>query len=143
MGFIDNIKGFGKRMWSGIKGFGKKVIEGGKTVFKKIGEVAGKVVSPVAKVLSYLPGTMGTIGRVVSGVSDAIKTATNQIPNEKAKEKINQFISKADDTSHKVIGKIEDGGRKVQDFMQRAKTGIDVVKKIPDSMKDAIRNSTN
>lgn len=137
MGFFDKLKGFGKRVWSGIKGFGKNVVDTGKKVFKKVGEVAGKVVSPVAKVLSYLPGTLGTVGRVVSGVTDAVKTVTDQIPNSEAKKKINDFVSKIDDTSQKVIGKIGEGGQKAQDVIKRVETGLDVAKQIPGQMKDA------
>ena len=140
MGFFDKLKGFGKRVWSGIKGFGGKVIDTGKKVFKKVGEVASKVVSPVAKVLSFLPGTLGTVGKVVSGVTGAIKSVTDQIPNSKAKEKINDFVTKIDDTSRKVIGKIEEGGQKAQDVIKRVETGIDVAKQIPGQMKDAFMN---
>ena len=137
MGLWDRIKGFGKRVWAGAKGFGKKVVDTGKKVFKKVGEVAGKVVTPVAKVLSYLPGALGTVGRVVSGVTDAVKTVADQIPNSKAKETVLDYAKKVDDTSQKVIGKIGEGGQKAQDFMRKVETGIDVAKKVPGQMKDA------
>ena len=139
MGFFDKLKGFGKRVWSGIKGFGGKVIDTGKKVFKKVGEVAGKVVSPVAKVLSFLPGTLGTIGRVVSGVTDAVKTVTDQIPNSEAKKKINDFVTKIDDTSHKVINKIEEGGQKAQGVIGKIEKGIDTAKQIPGTLMSRIK----
>lgn len=92
-------------MWEGIKGFGKKAWSDAKRVIGKVGEIAGKVVSPIAKVISFLPGKIGLIGKGVAAGTEVLKGIANQIPNEQAREKVTGFIDKSSDGANRVIDK--------------------------------------
>ena len=73
----------------GLKSFFKKIGNG----FKKVGRwikdkalpVVGKIAKPVLNVIGMLPGKIGAIGKVGSGIVDVLNNVTNKIPNKDAR----------------------------------------------------------
>ena len=55
--------------------------------------VVGRITKPVLNVISALPGQIGMIGKIGSGIANILHGATSKIPNEDARKRINDVIA--------------------------------------------------
>lgn len=115
------IKNFFKKVWGGIK-------KAGRFVRDKVFPVVGRIAKPILNVIGALPGKIGMIGKIGSGVASVLHETTNKIPNEQVRDKINGAISNVHEGFHKVV----DRGK---DFADAANRGIGVGKDIIDTAK--------
>ena len=121
----------------GIKDFFKKI----GNCFRKVGRwikdkalpVVGKIAKPVLNVIGMLPGKIGAIGKVGSGIVDVLNNVTNKIPNKDAREKISNVIDKGSSVFHKVIDK----GKTIADGANKA---VDVGKQMIGTAKEGFNN---
>ena len=89
---------FAGKVWNGVKTAGKFV---------------GKVAKPVLSTMAALPGKVGWLGRLGSAGIEFAKNIIDRIPNQTAKDKLNQFVdkgqnlmNKAEDKAQTIAGKI-------------------------------------
>ena len=101
---------FFKNAWNGVKRGATKVWEGSKKVIPKVVDVikrAPEYVDKAGRVLSLLPGKYGKIGDLISKGSNFIKPLINQLPDSKAKEKINEYYNKGENQVRDVYNKVK------------------------------------
>ena len=73
-----------------IKNFFKKIGVG----VKKAAGFVGKIAKPILNVMSALPGKLGLIGKAGSAATTVVKDVVDRIPNQQAKDKLNEVIDK-------------------------------------------------
>ena len=105
-----SIKDFFKKVGRGIKKVAGKVWGG----VKKGAAVVGKIAKPILNVMSVLPGKLGLIGKVGGAAANVVKDVVDRIPNQQAKDKLNEVIDK--------------GKQAVDNVQQKAQTIADKVK---------------
>ena len=115
------IKSFFKKVWGGIK-------KAGRFVKDKVLPVVGRIAKPVLSVVGALPGKIGMIGKIGSGVANILHGATEKIPNEDARRKLDDIISRGHDKFQTVV----DRGR---DIANGANRTVDVGKDIINRFK--------
>lgn len=112
----------------GIKSFFKIIGNGfkkaGRFIKDKAFPVVGRLAKPVFGMLSGLPGMIGNVGRIGSTVTGALTGITNQIPNEKARDKIQGIINNVND-------KFQNAVQTGQNFANNANNIVDKVKNDP------------
>ena len=108
------IKSFFKKVWGGIK-------KAGRFVKDKVLPVVGRIAKPVLSVVGALPGKIGMIGNIGSGIANILHGATEKIPNEDARRKLDDIISRGHDKFQTVV----DRGR---DIANGANRTVDVGK---------------
>ena len=104
------IKNFFKKIGRGIKKVAGKVWGG----VKKAAVVVGKVAKPVLNVMSVLPGKLGLIGKADSAAAEVVKGVVDRIPNQQAKDKLNEVIDKGKQTVDNVQEKAQNVANKVK-----------------------------
>lgn len=111
-----------------IKSFFKKIGNGfkkaGRFIKDKVFPVVGRLAKPVFGMLSWLPGMIWNVGRIGNAVTNTLTGITNQIPNEKARDKIQGVINNVND---KFQGAVQTG----QNFANNANNIVDKVKNDP------------
>ena len=121
---MGGIKSFFKKVWGGIK-------KAGRFVKDKVLPVVGRIAKPVLSVIGALPGKIGMIGKIGSGVANILHGATEKIPNEDARRKLDDIISRGHDKFQTVV----DRGRSVADGANRtvgvARDVIERFKRLP------------
>ena len=115
------VKSFFKKVWGGIK-------KAGRFVKDKVLPVVGRIAKPVLNVIGALPGKIGMIGKIGSGVANILHGATEKIPNEDARRKLDDIISRGHDKFQTVV----DRGR---DIANGANRTVDVGKDIINRFK--------
>ena len=85
-----SIKNFFKKIGGGIKKAAGKVWGG----VKKAAGFVGRIAKPILNVMSALPGKLGLIGKAGSAVTTVVKDVVDRIPNQQAKDKLNEVIDK-------------------------------------------------
>ena len=115
------IKKFFSKVWGGIK-------KAGRFVKDKVFPIVGRIAKPILGVLSALPGKLGLIGNIGSAAANVLHNVTNSIPNENAKQKINDFIANNNEKFQNVV----DRGK---NFSERVNNNIDQVKKTYEDIK--------
>ena len=80
-----------------------------------------------------LPGKLGMIGKIGTAVTGLLHGATEKIPNQGIKDKLNRYIDQGSDKFHKVIDK----GKELSDDANRK---IGVGKEIYNHLKDGYNN---
>ena len=125
------IKSFFKKVWGGIKK-GVGVVKNG---IGKAVEFVGKIAKPVVNIakpilggLSMLPGKIGMIGKVGSAAAGVAKEIIDKIPNQGAKDKLNQIVDKGVGIVQQGQEKAQQVASKIQPYVQM---GQQVVDKIP------------
>ena len=104
------IKNFFKKIGRGIKKVAGKVWGG----VKKAAVVVGKVAKPVLNVMSVLPGKLGLIGKAGSAAAEVVKGVVDRIPNQQAKDKLNEVIDKGKQAVDNVQEKAQNVANKVK-----------------------------
>ena len=121
----------------GIRSFFKKIGNGikkaGRWVRDKVLPVVGRIAKPVLNVLGALPGKLGMIGKVGSAVTGLLHGATEKIPNQGIKDKLNRYIDKGSEKFQHVIDK----GKEFSDDVNRK---IGVGKDIANHLKEGYNN---
>ena len=116
----------------GIKSFFKKIGNGfkkaGRFIKDKVFPVVGRLTKPVFGMISGLPGIIGNVGRIGSAVTGALSGAVSQIPNEKARDKIQGVINNAN-------GKFETAVERGKNISETANNIINHVKNDPNTQK--------
>lgn len=111
-----------------IKSFFKKIGNGfkkaGRFIKDKVFPVVGRLAKPVFGMLSWLPWMIWNVGRIGNAVTNTLTGITNQIPNEKARDKIQGVINNVND---KFQGAVQTG----QNFANNANNIVDKVKNDP------------
>lgn len=91
----------------GIKDFFRKVGNGirkaGRFVRDKVFPAVGRLAKPVFGMISGLPGIIGNVGRIGSAVTGALTGAVSQIPNEQARDRIQNVINNTNDKFQNVV----------------------------------------
>ena len=105
-----SIKNFFKKIGRGIKKAAGKVWGG----VKKAAGFVGKVTKPILNVMSVLPGTLGLIGKVGSAAANVVKDVVDRIPNQQAKDKLNEVIDKGKQAVDNVQEKAQTVANKVK-----------------------------
>lgn len=95
------VKSFFKKVWGGIK-------KAGRFVKDKVLPVVGRIAKPVLSVIGALPGKIGMIGKIGSGVANILHGATEKIPNEDARRKLDDIISRGHDKFQTVVDRGRD-----------------------------------
>ena len=98
---MGGIKSFFKKVWGGIK-------KAGRFVKDKVLPVVGRIAKPVLSVIGALPGKIGMIGKIGSGVANILHDATEKIPNEDARRKLDDIISRGHDKFQTVVDRGRD-----------------------------------
>jgi hypothetical protein len=109
-----------KRIGGAIKSFAKKAAS---TVKRGVQAAVPAIVSVGRAglgVLSKVPGTIGSTARAINTGLDVAKKVINKIPNEKVRDKLNNFVSGAGSKTNNVLDKVSSA----------AKTGIDMANTI-------------
>ena len=95
------VKSFFKKVWGGIK-------KAGRFVKDKVLPVVGRIAKPVLSVVGALPGKIGRIGKIESGIANILHGATEKIPNEDARRKLDDIISRGHDKFQTVVDRGRD-----------------------------------
>ena len=95
------VKSFFKKVWGGIK-------KAGRFVKDKVLPVVGRIAKPVLNVIGALPGKIGMIGKIGSGIANILHGATEKIPNEDARRKLDDIISRGHDKFQTVVDRGRD-----------------------------------
>ena len=95
------VKSFFKKVWGGIK-------KAGRFVKDKVLPVVGRIAKPVLSVVGALPGKIGMIGNIGSGIANILHGATEKIPNEDARRKLDDIISRGHDKFQTVVDRGRD-----------------------------------
>lgn len=95
------VKSFFKKVWGGIK-------KAGRFVKDKVLPVVGRIAKPVLSVVGALPGKIGMIGKIGSGIANILHGATEKIPNEDARRKLDDIISRGHDKFQTVVDRGRD-----------------------------------
>lgn len=90
------IKSFFGKVWGGIK-------KAGRFVKDKVLPVVGRIAKPVLGLVGALPGKIGMIGKIGSGIANILHGAAEKIPNEDAKRKITDVIARGNDKFQTVV----------------------------------------
>ena len=109
-------KGFFKRAWEGIKNFGRKILGGAKTGLNKANDI-----------LKTASEKSDEIKETIHTATDVANNIANLIPNEKAKEKIQNITGKindATDYAHTKTNQIIDKGK---DYVNTGKNIANVI----------------
>ena len=112
---------------------GKRLSKVGRFVKDKVFPVVGRIAKPVLNVISALPCHIGMVGKIGSAITGILHQATDQIPNNTARERLNKIIDKGKDGFDKVV----DTG---QHFAERANDTIDIGRRMVDIVKDGYNN---
>ena len=121
----------------GIKDFFKKVGQGfkkaGRWVRDKALPAVGRIVKPVMNVLSVLPGKIGMVGKIGSAVTGLLHGATEKIPNQEVRDKLNRYIDKGSGKFQQIVDK----GKELSDDVNKK---IGVGKEVYNHLKEGYNN---
>ena len=95
------VKSFFGKVWNGIK-------KAGRFVRDKVFPIVGRIAKPVLGVIGALPGKIGMIGKIGSGIANILHGATSKIPNEDARRKIDDVIARGHDKFQTVVDRGRD-----------------------------------
>lgn len=128
----------------GIKSFFRKIGNGirkaGRFIKDKVFPVVGRIAKPVLNVIGALPGVAGVVGRIGSGIANVLHGATDQIPNEDAKKRINDVISRGNQAFQGAV----DRGREIAEGANNAiGIGRNIVRGVTDVVRDNGRDIAN
>lgn len=119
----------------GLKSFFKKVGNG----FKKAGRwirdkalpAVGRIAKPVFSLIGALPGHIGMVGKIGSGIANVLHDGISKIPNTNIKDKLNRMVGTATEGLQRVVGNANDVANKINN-------GIGVVRDVGNTIKQGI-----
>ena len=108
-----------------IKSFLKKVGRGirkaGRWVKNKAIPFAGKLIKPILNGISMLPGKLGMIGKLGSALTGIAGGVVDQIPNDKVRDKVRNWIDHEAKLGRTVIDKAKDIAQRTNDTINDVK----------------------
>ena len=120
----------------GIKNFFKKIGNGlkkaGRFIKNKVFPVIGRIAKPILNVVGALPGKIGLIGQIGSGVSNILHGATQNIPNADVKDKLNRIIDRGANAFQGIVDRGKGAANAVNTTVN---TGKDVYNEIRNGIK--------
>ena len=115
---------FFKKIGQGIKKGATKIWDGAKKVIPRVVDVVKRLpdyADKAGRVLSLLPGKFGKFGRLIHQGGEFVKPLINQLPDGKAKEKIQQFTDNAINKGENAVNKFSQG---LNEFNNKAQPWI-------------------
>ena len=120
----------------GIKNFFKKIGNGlkkaGRFIKNKVFPVIGRLAKPIFNVMGAIPGKIGLIGQIGSGVSNILHGATQNNPNTDVKDKLNRIIDRGNNAFQTVVDK-------GQNVANAANTTINTGKDVYNEIRNGIK----
>lgn len=117
----------------GIKSFFKKIGNGikkaGRFVRDKVLPVVGRIAKPVLNVLGALPGHIGMVGKLGSAITGVIHQATDKIPNEQIRDKINSVVDKGEQGFKKIVDTGQNYAERANEAVNRGREIVNTVKR--------------
>lgn len=117
------IKDFFHKVGNGIKSAGSWIWD---KVKKGVG-FAGRIAKPVLGALSILPGKIGMIGKLGSGIADGVSRIVGELPESKAKQKLVVAVDRGKDYWDKgiknatnITNRASDGVNKITPVINKA-----------------------
>lgn len=132
-GIFSTVEELGRKSAKSYSKLGNGIKKAGRWVRDKVLPVVGRIAKPVLNIISALPGKLGMIGKVGSAVTGLLHGATEKIPNQGIKDKLNRYIDKGSDKFQHVVDK----GREISDDVNRK---IGVGKDIANHLKEGYNN---
>lgn len=116
----------------GIKRFFSKIGNGlrkaGRWDKDKVFPVVGRIAKPILNVIGALPGHIGMVGKIGSEITGILHQATDQIPNNNARDKLNKIIDKGHEGFNRVVDTGQHYAERVNDTVDRGKRMIGIVR---------------
>lgn len=116
----------------GIKSFFKKVggalKKAGRWVKDKAFPAVGRIAKPILNVLSVLPGKIGMVGKIGSAVTGILHNATEKIPNEQVRNKIDKVIDKGKGKFDTIVDTGQHFAERANDTVNRGREIVDTVR---------------
>ena len=116
----------------GIKKFFSKIGNGlrkaGRWVRDKVFPVVGRIAKPIMSVLGALPGHIGMVGKIGSAVTGILHNATEKIPNEKIREKIDNVIDKGKQKFDTIVDTGQHYAERANDTVNRGREIVSTIK---------------
>lgn len=123
---MGGIKSFFRKVWGGIK-------KAGRFVKDKVLPTVGRIAKPILGVIGALPGKIGMIGKIGSGIANVLHGATQNIPNEDARKKIDDVIARGNERFQGVV----DRGR---DIANGANNAVGVARDVANGIRDQVKD---
>ena len=119
----------------GIKNFFKKIGNGirkaGRWIRDRALPAVGRIAKPILGMIGALPGHIGTIGRIGSGIAKVLHEGISKIPNEGVRDRLNGVISRGNEGFQRLVDGAKDGANRVNN-------GIGVARDIGNTIKQGI-----
>ena len=119
----------------GIKSFFKKIGNGikkaGRWIRDKALPVVGRIAKPVLGLMGALPGHIGMIGKIGSGIASVLHDGISKIPNDGVRDKLNRYVARGNEGFQRTVDVAKDGANRV-------KQGIDVARDVGNTIKHGI-----
>ena len=127
----------------GIKDFFRKVGNGirkaGRWVRDRALPAVGRIAKPILGMIGALPGHIGMIGRIGSGIADVLHQGISKIPNESIKDRLNGIVARGNEGFQRITDGAKDGANRVNNGIGVARDVVDTVKQgINTQIKPAI-----
>ena len=109
----------------GLKNFLKKVggaiTKAGRWVKHKAIPFVGRLAKPILNGISLLPGKLGMIGKLGSAMTGIAGGVVDQIPNDKVRDKVRNWIDHEAKLGRTVIDKAKDIAQRTNDTINDVK----------------------
>ena len=109
-----SIKSFLKKVGGGIR-------KAGRWVKNKAIPFAGKLIKPILNGISLLPDKLGWIGKLGSAMTGIAGGVVDQIPNDKVRDKVRNWIDHEAKLGRTVIDKAKDIAQRTNDTINDVK----------------------
>ena len=109
-----SIKSFLKKVGGGIR-------KAGRWVKNKAIPFAGKLIKPIINGISMLPGKIGLVGKLGSALTGIAGGVVDQIPNDKVRDKVRNWIDHEAKLGRTVIDKAKDIAQRTNDTINDVK----------------------
>ena len=120
------IRSFFKKIGSGIK-------KAGRWIRDRALPAVSRIAKPVLSLIGALPGKIGMIGRIGSGITNMLHEGISKIPNERARDRLNDVVARGNEGFQRIVDGAKDGANRVNN-------GIGVVKDIATGLKQGYNN---
>ena len=109
-----SIKSFLKKVGGGIR-------KAGRWVKRKAIPFIGRLAKPILNGISLLPGKLGMIGKLGSALTGIAGGVVDQIPNDKVRDKVRNWIDHEAKLGRTVIDKAKDIAQRTNDTINDVK----------------------
>ena len=109
-----SIKSFLKKVGGGIR-------KAGRWVKHKAIPFIGRLARPILNGISMLPGKIGLVGKLGSALTGIAGGVVNQIPNDKVRDKVRNWIDHESKLGRTVIDKAKDIAQRTNDTINDVK----------------------